>query len=82
MKAAEFCGEVGSSVTERVFPNTQRIAHQKGNSRLVVYFLTGRIHVGSCEMAQQKTPATDSARAFCNARRSQVNESSLTRNEI
>jgi len=31
---------------------------------------------------KQKTPAPDSARAFCNARRSQVNEGSLTRNEI
>jgi hypothetical protein len=31
---------------------------------------------------KQKTPAPDSARAFYNARRSQVNEGSLTRNEI
>ena len=36
----------------------------------------------SNKWAKQKTPAPDSARAFCNARRSQVNESSLTRNEI
>jgi len=36
----------------------------------------------SMQLAKQKTPAPDSARVFCNARRSQVNESSLTRNEI
>ncbi len=31
---------------------------------------------------KQKTPAPESARAFCNARRLQVSASSLTRNEI
>ena len=28
---AEYCGEVGDSVTERVFPSTQRIVYPEDN---------------------------------------------------
>ena len=83
----ENCGEPGNSVTERVSPDTQRIVQYEliqlewempissdRRYRAVVMWGT--------KTDKQKTPAPDSARAFCNARRSQVNEGSLTRNEI